>query len=61
MWELTNKKRIGIVKMKETLCVDIREYYEDKGEMKPGKRGIMLSKADFEILTKLIDEIKKNL
>ena len=47
--------------MKETLCVDIREYYEDKGEMKPGKRGIMLSKADFEILTKLIDEIKKNL
>ncbi len=40
---LDSKKRITVHKFKGQLKVDIREFYEDNGEMKPGKKGITLN------------------
>ena len=47
--KLDDKKRITVRKFKGKLLVDIREFYNDKGEMKPGKKGIALSKEKFII------------
>ena len=40
---LDNKKRITVHKFKGQIKVDIREFYDDNGEMKPGKKGITLN------------------
>lgn len=40
---MDSKKRITVHKFKGQLKVDIREFYEDNGEMKPGKKGITLN------------------
>lgn len=36
--QLGNKRRIGTSSFKNTLLVNIREYYEADGELKPGKK-----------------------
>ena len=54
---LDKKKRITVHKFKGQVKVDIREFYEDNGEMKPGKRGISLSLDNWEKLKNFIDDI----
>ena len=44
--------------------MDIREFYNDKGEMKPGKKGIALSKENWNKLKdyiNVIDEAIENM
>ena len=62
---LDQKKRVTVHKFKGQLKVDIREYYEDHGEMKPGKKGISLNlenwyklKNFMEKIDEAIDDIK---
>lgn len=38
-WELGNSKRATVRSFKGKLMVDIREFYDAGGEMKPGKKG----------------------
>ena len=62
--KLDDKKRITVRKFKGKLLVDIREFYNDNGEMKPGKKGIALSKENWNKLKdymNIIDEAIENM
>jgi hypothetical protein len=41
--DLGKKKRATVRSFKETLLLDIREFYDQGGEEKPGKKGISLT------------------
>ncbi|KAG0265768.1 hypothetical protein BG011_004122 [Mortierella polycephala] len=52
------KKRLTVRSWRDTTLVDIREYYQDKdGEQKPGKKGISLSKDQFQFILNHASEI----
>lgn len=38
-WHLGNKRFAKVRSFRGKLMIDIREFYEDNGEMKPGKKG----------------------
>jgi len=40
--DLGSKKRAGVSSFRGKMMIDVREYYEKDGEMKPGKKGISL-------------------
>ena len=56
---LDNKKRLTISKFKGRLFVNIREYYDDNGTMKPGKKGITLSKDCWKKISDNISDINE--
>lgn len=58
-FELSGKRRVTVRKFRSSVLIDIREFYEDKasGEERPGKKGISLTKDQFEKLKELIPEI----
>ena len=56
---LDNKKRLTISKFKGRLFVNIREYYDDNGTMKPGKKGITLSKDCWKRISDNITDINE--
>lgn len=41
--------------------VNIREYYDDKGVEKPGKKGISLAADQWDKLKSLMEQIDKDL
>ncbi|KAI3395032.1 hypothetical protein diail_1855 [Diaporthe ilicicola] len=62
-WDLSGKRRIVVQKFQGNWYVSLREYYEDKssGEMKPGKKGIMLSVDQYQTFIGAIPAITKDL
>ena len=58
---LDNKRRITIHKFKGQIKVDIREFYDDNGKMKPGKKGISLSLDNWKKLKGFIDDIDESI
>ncbi|KAK7698668.1 hypothetical protein SLS64_012279 [Diaporthe eres] len=61
-WDLSGKRRIVVQEFKGNWYVNLREYYEDKsGEMKPGKKGIMLSVEQYQTLVGSVPAITKEL
>ena len=54
---LTAKRRVTVSEFRGKLQVDIREYYEADGEMKPGRKGICLPLDQWEKLKTLIPKI----
>ena len=58
---LDNKKRITVHKFKGQIKVDIREFYDSNGEMKPGKKGISLSLDNWKKLKGFIDDIDESI
>ena len=36
--QLSNKRRVNVTKFNKALLINIREYYEAAGELKPGKK-----------------------
>ena len=54
---LDKKKRVTVHKFKGQLKIDIREYYEDNGEMKPGKRGLSLNLENWNKLKEFMEQI----
>mmetsp|Transcript_9242 Transcript_9242/g.17401 ORF Transcript_9242/g.17401 Transcript_9242/m.17401 type:complete len:123 (-) Transcript_9242:2631-2999(-) len=53
-FDLTGKKRFTVRKWKGKVLLDIREFYESNGEMKPGKKGISLNLEQYKILKNLV-------
>jgi len=48
--DLGKKKRATVRAFKGTVLLDIREFYEAGGEEKPGKKGISLTREQWETL-----------
>ncbi|KAF1774442.1 ssDNA-binding transcriptional regulator [Phytophthora cactorum] len=57
VFELSSKRRVTVRKWKGMKFVDIREFYDDKEEAKPGKKGISLSPDQWEKLYSFSDAI----
>lgn len=55
----TGKRQVTISKFKGKVRVDIREYYLDNDDWKPGKKGISLDMEQFEELENLLPLIKE--
>ncbi|KAJ4455345.1 putative Transcriptional Coactivator p15 (PC4) [Paratrimastix pyriformis] len=52
-----SKRFVTVRKFKGRVYVDIREFYEDDGEMKPGKKGISLTPEQWQSLVDKSEEI----
>ena len=61
-FEISGKRRVTVRKFRSSILIDIREYYEDKasGEDRPGKKGISLTKEQYEKLKELLPEIDES-
>ncbi|ERS95921.1 hypothetical protein HMPREF1624_07455 [Sporothrix schenckii ATCC 58251] len=60
-WELSKMRRIGIAHFRSATLINIREYYESGGQMRPGKKGISLSLDQFKALIRAIPDINAEL
>ncbi|KAJ9137414.1 PC4-domain-containing protein [Coniochaeta hoffmannii] len=60
-WELSSKRRVNVTKFNNALLINIREYYEADGELKPGKKGISLSVDQYKEFLKAIPAINEQL
>lgn len=56
-FELSKKRRVTVRKWRTTTLVDIREYWGDEDDLKPGKKGISLSLDQWSMLKDLIPDI----
>ncbi|XP_045473570.1 RNA polymerase II transcriptional coactivator-like [Harmonia axyridis] len=63
-WYLGNKRFVKLSEYKSKWYVNIREFYEANGELKPGRRGMMLTMEQWQKLKGIVGEvdeaIKKN-
>ncbi|KAF9357757.1 Transcriptional coactivator, partial [Mortierella sp. AD094] len=54
------KKRLTVRSWRKQTLIDIREFYCDQnGDSKPAKKGISLTKDQFQCILDNIDEIRK--
>jgi hypothetical protein len=59
-FQLSNMRFASVSEYKGKMRVDIREYYlDDKGDKRPGKKGISLSKDEWAKLKDYVEEIDK--
>lgn len=56
-WSLGRTRFAKLTEFKGKWYVDIREFYDAGGEMKPGKKGIMLQLDQWRKLAEAVDEI----
>jgi len=57
MFELSNKKRARVSEFHGQFRVDLREFYGDENDLKPGRKGISLSQDQWNALCTHIDSI----
>ncbi|KAJ9577286.1 hypothetical protein L9F63_006125 [Diploptera punctata] len=56
-WLLERNRFIKVREFKGKVFIDIREYYEADGELKPGKKGISLSTTQWQKLKNVMSEV----
>jgi activated RNA polymerase II transcriptional coactivator p15 len=56
-FELSWKRRVTVKKWRATVLIDIREYWGEGEDLKPGKKGISLSLEQWKALKDLIPDI----
>ncbi|CAD5226831.1 unnamed protein product [Bursaphelenchus xylophilus] len=61
MFEIGNNRFLTVREFKGKALVDIREYYMKDGKRCPGKKGISLSREQFQALKGLVGEIEQKL
>ncbi|KAI1188673.1 transcriptional Coactivator p15-domain-containing protein [Nemania serpens] len=60
-WSLSNTRRVVIQDFKGKTYVNIREYFDSNGELRPGKKGIMLSLEQYNALLSAIPDVNAEL
>ncbi|TRX97141.1 hypothetical protein FHL15_001935 [Xylaria flabelliformis] len=60
-WPLGTTRRVTIQNFKGKNYINIREYYESNGELRPGKKGIMLPLEQYNALLTAIPAINVEL
>ncbi|KAI0063634.1 PC4-domain-containing protein [Artomyces pyxidatus] len=55
--DLGKKKRVTVRTFKGMPLIDIREYWGDEGDEKPGKKGISLSPEQWKVLVECAEDI----
>ncbi|XP_037080283.1 activated RNA polymerase II transcriptional coactivator p15-like [Pollicipes pollicipes] len=61
-WKIGTQRFVKIRKFKSKTFVDIREYWtDDKGEQKPGKKGLCMNLEQWDMLTQIIPEVNQRL
>ena len=61
-FQLSNNRYLTVSLFKTKVRVDIREYYmDDKGERKPGKKGISLSLDEWKKMKEQLEDIEKDI
>ncbi|KAI0399418.1 transcriptional Coactivator p15-domain-containing protein [Xylaria palmicola] len=60
-WPLSATRRLVVQDFKGKTFVNIREYYDSNGELKPGKKGIMLNLEQYDALLAAIPAINAEL
>ncbi|CAF3020290.1 unnamed protein product [Rotaria sp. Silwood2] len=61
LYEIGKLRYVSVSEFRGKPYVNIREYYEDKGVEKPGKKGISLTGDQWEKLKSLINQVDKDL
>jgi len=54
---LSDKRKVSVREFKGKVYVDIREFYESDGKLRPGKKGIMLQLSQWEKLKNYVSDI----
>ncbi|KAI8945512.1 transcriptional Coactivator p15-domain-containing protein [Xylaria longipes] len=60
-WPLGTTRRVTIQDFKGKTFINIREYYESNGELRPGKKGIMLPLEQYNALLTAIPAVNTEL
>ncbi|XP_014277543.1 RNA polymerase II transcriptional coactivator isoform X2 [Halyomorpha halys] len=63
-WPLDKKRFLKVREFKGKVMIDLREYYDSDGEMKPGRKGISLSLQQWRKLVEIskeVDEVLKKM
>eukprot|EP00939_MAST-03C_sp_MAST-3C-sp1_P001118 g1118.t1 len=58
-YELSRTRRLTIRSWKGRMLVDIREYYEKDGTMRPGKKGISLTGSQWDLLRGIMNALPR--
>ncbi|KAJ8029448.1 Activated RNA polymerase II transcriptional coactivator p15 [Holothuria leucospilota] len=61
MYALSRQRFCNVREFRGKILIDIREYYEADGEMKPGKKGISLTIEQWRKLESKMDEINESI
>ncbi|XP_077988980.1 activated RNA polymerase II transcriptional coactivator p15-like [Glandiceps talaboti] len=61
MIQLSRMRYVNVRDFKGKVLVDIREYYDAGGELKPGRKGISLTREQWEKLKECVDEIDEKI
>ncbi|XP_023705789.1 RNA polymerase II transcriptional coactivator [Cryptotermes secundus] len=56
-WLLEKNRFVKVREYRGTVYIDIREYYDSDGDLKPGKKGISLTTFQWQKLKKIISEV----
>ncbi|KAF5293760.1 hypothetical protein FQA39_LY03245 [Lamprigera yunnana] len=57
-WSLGKNRFVKLTEFKGKWYINIREFYDAGGELKPGKKGIMLTMEQWHLFKGSIDEIE---
>ncbi|GMF65125.1 unnamed protein product [Phytophthora lilii] len=55
--QLSNKRRVTVRYFRKGVLIDLREFYDQDGVSKPGKKGISLSKEQWTALQEVAEDI----
>ncbi|KAI0965509.1 transcriptional Coactivator p15-domain-containing protein [Xylaria arbuscula] len=60
-WTLSANRRVVLQNFKGKNFINIREYYDSNGELKPGKKGIMLTLEQYNLLLAALPAVNAEL
>lgn len=59
--QVGHNRHVRLNEFKNSLLVDVREYYESAGEMKPGNKGLSMTPAQWHAFAAVLPELQSAL